>query len=365
MKISGAVRAILFVFALAVVPAVAQDSTSPQNTNAQSNAQTTQTSSSASVRSVANGEKMKIRGVVVRRDADTFVVRDLNGVDTVVRLTDRTSVTERKSNPFRRAKNYATTNILPGLNLEVEGRGDAAGQLVAEKVRFSDDELRVARALEARVTPVESRVGSAESRLTQVEQNAQRLSGQLEELAAISNAARGGAVAAQATADAAVAGVRATNERISALDDYVAQQVLTINFRTGSAVLSPEAKSKLDQLAQQALQTKGYVLEVTGFADATGSRELNRRLSMRRADAVVRYLVENHRIPLRRIITPYGFGEMQPVADNTTRQGRAQNRRVEIKLLVNRGLTQPAPEMNVEVPAPTTRVTGNNRNPGL
>jgi outer membrane protein OmpA-like peptidoglycan-associated protein len=196
-----------------------------------------------------------------------------------------------------------------------------------------------------------------------VEQNAQRLSGQLDELAAVSNAARGGAKAAQETADRAVEGVNATNTRISALDDYDAQTSQSILFKVGSATLLPEAKqqldtiaqqasnavlsadskSKLDQIAQQALQAKGYVLEVSGFASADGSTEANRRLSQRRADAVIRYLVENHNIPLRRIITPYGFGEMQPVADNTTREGREQNRRVEVQVLVNRGLTQGAP----------------------
>jgi outer membrane protein OmpA-like peptidoglycan-associated protein len=120
---------------------------------------------------------------------------------------------------------------------------------------------------------------------------------------------------------------------------------MAVNFRSGSAVLSEDSKTKLDEIATKALNAKGYVLEVTGFADATGSIQRNRVLSQRRADTVIRYLVENHRIPLRRIITPYGFGETNPVAENTTRDGRAQNRRVEIKLLVNKGLLQQAPAM--------------------
>src|SRR4029079_1356724 len=119
-----------------------------------------------------------------------------------------------------------------------------------------------------------------------------------------------------------------------------------VNFKTGSAVLSPESKTTLDDIASKALNAKGYVLEVSGYADARGSIDKNRALSQRRADAVIRYLVESHNIPLRRIVTPYGYGETNPVADNTTKEGREQNRRVEIKLLVNKGLTAPSPTMN-------------------
>jgi outer membrane protein OmpA-like peptidoglycan-associated protein len=309
--------------------AIAQDTTNP-----------------AGSRTVASGQKMKIKGVVTRRDADTFTVRDINGVDTVVRLDDRTSV-KTKGGFLRSGTNYATTNILRGLNLEVEGRGSSSGgELLAEKIRFNESDLRVARAVESRATPLEERASNTEAKLTEVEANAQRLSGQLEELAAVSNAARGGAKAAQATADAAVAGVNATNERISSLDDYEPQTVAAVNFRSGSAVILKDEKTKLDEIATKAMNAKGYVLEVSGFADSRGSINLNRQLSQRRADAVIRYLVENHNIPLRRIITPYGYGELNPVAENDTREGREQNRRVEIKLLVNKGLTSPAPTMN-------------------
>ncbi len=296
-------------------------------------------------RTVASGEKMKIKGVVVKRDADTFTIRDLTGNDTVVRLTDRTSV--KSSGGFLRSgTNYGSTNILRGLNLEVEGRGGSNGELVADRVRFSETDLRTARTVETRANPLEERATAAEGRLSEVEQNAQKLSGELDELAAVSNAARGGAKAAQETADSAVAGVNATNERISALDDYTPMENTAVNFRTGSAVLLPDAKAKLDEIATKALNAKAYVVEVTGHADATGNANFNRQLSQRRADAVIRYLVEQHKIPLRRIITPYGFGATEPIADNKTREGRLQNRRVEVKILVNKGLTQPAPTMS-------------------
>ena len=304
--------------------------------------QPARTTSSTNSRTVASGERMKIKGVVVRRDADTFVVRDANGVDTTVRLSDRASV---KSNGgfLRGGTNYAQTNILRGLNLEIEGRGGSSGELLADKVRFNEADMRVARSVESRAAPLEDRASTTETKLGQVEENAQRLSGQLDELAAVANTAKGGARAAQETADVAVAGVNQTNERISSLDDYVPQTSAAVNFKVNSAVLSPEAKLKLDELATRALNTKGYVIEVSGFTDATGSVEKNKILSQHRADAVISYLVENHQIPLRRVITPYGYGKSNPVADNTTKEGREQNRRVEVKLLVNKGLTQPAP----------------------
>lgn len=319
---------VIALFAFSALAVVAQDTTS----------------AAAGSRAVASGQKMKVKGVVTRRDGDTFTIRDNNGVDTIVRLDNSTSV-KAKGGFLRSGSSYAQTQILRGLNLEVEGRGNGSGELVAEKIRFNESDLRVARAVESRAAPLEERASSTETKLSQVEQNAQRLSGQLDELAAVANTAKGGARAAQETADAAVAGVNATNDRISALDDYQAQAVLSVNFKTGSATLSADSKAKLDEVATKALNAKGYVLEVSGFADATGSVERNRALSQRRADAVIRYLVENHNIPLRRIVQPYGYGESHPVAENSSRTGRAQNRRVEVKLLVNKGLIQQAPTM--------------------
>jgi len=294
------------------------------------------------LRTLTSGQKYKIKGIVVAKDDTSFVVRDATGVDTRVVINSATSI-KTNGGFFGGGKTTPMQAIVRGLNLEVEGRGDANGSLAATKVRFDKDNLAVAQTVDSRVTPTEER-------LTVAEQNAERVSGQIDELMAISNAARGGAKAAQETADAAITAVNATNQRITSLDDYVVQSTATINFRTGSAVLSQEAKSTLDQVAQASMTMKGYVIEVTGFTDSTGSVQKNKVLSQRRAQAVIDYLVETHNIPLRRIGMSYGYGENQAVADNTTSDGRAQNRRVEVKLLVSRGLNQ-----NVEVrPSSTT-----------
>ncbi len=289
----------------------------------------------AQLRTLAAGQKYKIKGVIVSKENDsTYVVRDMVGVDTKIVVAPNASI---KNNSFWGGDKYPVTSLVRGLNLEVEGIGDSTGSLSVNKVRFDKSNLMTAQSIDSRVTP-------AEERLTAAEQNAQRVSGQIDELMAISNAAKGGAKAAQDTADAAVAGVNATNKRISDLDDYVVQSTATVNFKVGSAVLSPEAKASLDEIATASTSLKGYTIEVTGFASSDGNAKMNKVLSERRAQAVKDYLIETHNIPLRRIGTSYGFGELQAVADNSTREGREQNRRVEIKLLVSRGINQ-----NVEV----------------
>lgn len=291
----------------------------------------------AQLRGLTSGQKYKIKGVVVSKDDDsTFIVRDSTGVDTKVMIAPEASI-KTKGGFFGGGDRVAGNQIVRGLSLQVEGRGDVSGGLAATKVRFDEDDLRVAQSIDSRMTP-------AEARLTQAEENAQRVSGQIDELMAISNAARGGAKAAQDTADAAIAGVNATNERISAIDDYVVQSTATVNFKVNSAVLSAESKTALDEVATAAMTMKGYVIEVTGFASAEGGTARNKALSQRRAQAVIDYMVETHNVPLRRIGQSYGFGELQAVAENTTREGREQNRRVEVKLLVSRGVNQ-----NVEV----------------
>ncbi|HXI94384.1 MAG TPA: OmpA family protein, partial [Blastocatellia bacterium] len=212
---------------------------------------------------------------------------------------------------FRSGKDYEVTSLLRGLKVEVEGYGNKDGQLVAEKVRFGSSDLETARVVDSRVAPVE-------------EAN-KRLSGQVEEAGEMSKLARNEAGKA--------------HERISALDDYLVQDSANVYFKVNSADISAEDKRALDELAQKAMTTKGYVIEIAGFADSTGNTARNRVLSQQRADAVVRYLQENHDIPLRRMITPFGYGEMRPVADNTTAEGRRQNRRVEVKILVSKGIT--------------------------
>ena len=298
----GCVLAIL----MSVAPAVLGQTTT-------TNTQPTQ-AQSLTLRSVPAGSKMKFRGVVISRDADVFTIRDRTRQDYQVLITDNTSI-KTHGGFLRSGKKYPVTDILRGLIVEVEGRGDAQGQLVADKIRFNESDMRAAITSDTRVGPVEA--------------NMERVAGQMDELYA---------VAAEARAE-----VKAVNERVSALDDYDVQENVAVTFRVNSAVLSPEAKQRLDELAAKTTSARAFMIEVAGHTDSTGSDAKNFRLSRARADAVVQYLAVQHKIPLRRFVTPMGYGKTESVADNTTREGREQNRRVEVKMIINRGLSQTTP----------------------
>jgi outer membrane protein OmpA-like peptidoglycan-associated protein len=311
------------------------------------NSAAAQASTQTAARSATSGEKVTLEGVILSREGESFVLQTAQGTNITVRLTSATQIKEKKSNIFRKANAYTTSQLLRGLNVEVKGRNEGANQVVADQIRAKDADIRVARNVESRVEPVEKELAATEVRLSQSEKNAQQLSGQIAEVSTLTNAARSAAKAAQETADSAgtaaknaganaTAGIEKTNARINGLDDYEARTKASVLFKVGSVVLSKEAQADLDKIAQEAKNEKAYYIEITGFASSDGSEDANRRLSQKRAEAVIQYLVENHDIPLRRLLTPMGVGEKRPAADNSTREGRVQNRRVEVTILVNK-----------------------------
>lgn len=301
---------------------------------------------------VPAGQTMTIEGVILNHQADNLTVRVSGNSVYTIMLTDSTQLKEKKSNPFRGAKKYSSESLVAGLQIEVKGAGNSSGALAAKEIRFKNADFITAQTMDTRVVPVEKGLSATQKRLGETEQNAQRLSGQVQELSEVSNAARNGAKTAQETADHALtsastaqasadkakAGVRAANERISLLDDFDVKEAAIVYFNVGSARLSPENQSSLAKLAEQATTEKGYVIEVAGFTSSDGATDMNRRLSQKRADAVIQYLAENFQIPVRRFVVPMGYGESHAAADNKTLAGRKENRRVEVRMLISKGL---------------------------
>jgi len=120
---------------------------------------------------------------------------------------------------------------------------------------------------------------------------------------------------------------------VDGLNKYQMAKSATVLFGVNQSTLTADAKQQLDDLAKQAGAIDRYVIEIQGFTDKTGPASYNDILSQRRAEAVARYLTIQYKIPVRSI-TMLGEGYAQPVANDTTREGRKQNRRVEVKLWV-------------------------------
>jgi len=298
-----------------------------------------QNASNAHPVQVPQGEKRKVQGVVSFRSGDSFKVREPGGAETTVLLTSDTDVTSH-SRGIKGKKDYPVTYIMRGLRLQAQGKGDAEGNLVAEWVRFDEQDLRAAQALEQTNELAEENL----ARIKETEENARRMMGQIEENTALANDARARADRAQAQADAAYKAAALANNRINGLDDYEQLRSIPVLFKVNSSVLNAAAKQTIDEAAAWANAEKakgnanGWLVVVVGFADKTGNTARNRALSERRAKAVIQYLVGVHNLDLRRLVQPFGYGDSKPVADNKTAAGRAKNRRVEIRILQNKGI---------------------------
>lgn len=248
------------------------------------------------------GQKVKFSGVLIDRHGDEMRVRDNNTMH-IVRLTNGTKIETPsgflKLDRIRRD----TSALMRGLRLKVEGRGAADGAVVAEEIKFSATSFRTAEQISGGEVVLRDSIERAKERARD--------------------------------------SLERVNKRITNIDVYDEKASTTVNFNTASAVLSDQAKRSLDDLVRQSANWKGYMFEVTGYADTTGTEAYNRDLSERRAESVVAYLTEVHRVPLRRILNPTGHGTAQAIASNMTPTGRAMNRRALVRVLVNRGITNP------------------------
>jgi outer membrane protein OmpA-like peptidoglycan-associated protein len=309
-----------------------------------------QGSGNAHVVPVPQGQKQKVQGVVSIRSGDSFKVRAPNGAETVVLLTSDTDVTSHRRG-LRGKKDYPVTYIMRGLRLQAQGVGDAEGNLVADWVRFDEQDLRSAQALEQTAELAqenEARLAAAEQAARESAEEARRMAAQIEENTALANDARARADAAQAQADAAFKAAALANNRINGLDDYEPIRLIPVLFKVNSSAINAKAKQAMDDAAAWAKAEKakgnanGWLVQVVGFADTTGNTARNRALSERRAKAVIQYLVLKHNLDLRRLVQPFGYGENKPVASNKTAAGRAKNRRVEIRILQNKGIAMKA-----------------------
>lgn len=326
---SKGVKTALFAFLLAAMLGL------PQSVGAQDRLQSVTrprtVSKATSLRTIPTGQKLTITGNVTRVENGLINVCDMSGAETVILMTNSPKITTHRRGIFRGAETRDTSDLLIGLRVQVKGRGNEVGQLVPEWIKFHDSDYRAVTEVDTRAIPIE------------MEQ--ERLAGELDETTAVATTARKEARVAQQTADlarteaaAAQTAALAAHSKLAAIDDFEATDNLTVNFKVGSFRLTPDAKAKLDEFAMKTVGARGYLLEISAFADSNGGEQFNHTLTQKRAEAVMDYLVGVCGVPVRRVIIPYSGGELNPVADNGTREGRALNRRAEVKLLVSKVL---------------------------
>lgn len=275
----------------------------------------------------AQGDKTKVKGLITARTGDTIILKTTDGSSITVTLDDDTKVQQPKGLGVRK-KQMSAAVLIPGLKVSVDGTSQDATHVLAKSITFDKDDLQTAEMIQAGLDPTKQNVAANQQNIAEnkqnVETNKQNIAVNQQNVAA--NKASIDANAAE------------TSKRFSELSDYDTKDQLNVKFASGSITISPADQEALKKLAHSAVNLTGYIIQVKGFADSSGNVAMNQKLSMERAQNVIAFLLQNCNVPVRHIIAPGAMGEAAPVASNETAQGRAENRRVEVKVLLNKGV---------------------------
>ena len=237
----------------------------------------------------------EVKGMIIYRTGNTLTVKCAQGNVTVV-LTENTKTKDNKGLLGAREEQMSDVVLIPGLKVDIDGTSDDRGRFVANTITVDGDDLETSEMIQAGVHPT----------------------------------------AKQATQN--VEDIEALTMRFDALTDYEIKGEVTVNFDVGSTEISAQDQEELKKLAQTATALQGYIIEVTGYADSSGNAAMNTTLSENRAKAVITFLMQQGNVPVRHIVAPGAMGEYGPAAPNETKAGRAENRRVVVKVLVNKGI---------------------------
>jgi outer membrane protein OmpA-like peptidoglycan-associated protein len=296
---------------------------------------------STPAKQIPAGKKAKVIGQIVSRNGDAVNVKEKKtGQMVVVNLTDNTKVEREKGALRMRRSDMDVTAMVPGLTISAEGVGNAKGQLDASKISFDPDAFAIEVAQQQEISANKAAAAQAQSTANSGVQQAQTAQASADVAQGTADVAGQAAVGAGALALADANAVQMVNKRVSDLGDYNTVAEAGIYFPTGVTDLDAAAKADLDKVAQIAMTTENYMIEVAGYASSTGTKAENQKLSDARATAVVLYLRNDKSVPMRRILAPAGYGATHPAASNTDSEGRAMNQRVDVKVLVNKGLSQ-------------------------
>jgi OOP family OmpA-OmpF porin len=234
----------------------------------------------------------EVEGIISARSDGRMQVTTADGNNTIIALNDATRVKAKGGFLGLNSNKLAADSLLNGLPVTVETL-QWSGGLLASQVELKNKDLRTASMIHTGTN--------------------QRFAEQ-------------------------TAATDALRSRVGDIDQYNVKATTNVNFDTGKAVLSSQAQADLCAAATQAEGLDNALLLVVGYTDSTGSQELNQALSEKRASRVVNHLQQACGWKPYRMLTPTGMAEADPAADNTTAEGKAQNRRVAVNILVSKGL---------------------------
>ena len=247
----------------------------------------------------AAADPVTVKGMISAREGHRLEITTPDGSKTELNLTDATKVTIVSGALKLGRDDGSVSELITGLPItaEVQPNGSAYD---AVKITYKAGDMKTARQVEA---------GTAQAK-AHVRAKAAELQAQNDEL----------------------------RKRMSEANQYNEKAQATVLFNVGSTAISPQARSELQQIASKARGIKGYLVSVIGYADPTGNAEANQKLSERRAAAVIAYLQKSCGLQPQRVLAGDAMGDAHLIGDVTTDEGRAQNRRVVVKVLTNKGL---------------------------
>ena len=285
----------------------------------------------------ANGDKAEAKGMITSRTGETLIVKSGEGTITVV-LTDSTRTKDDKGLFGLEKQEMSNVVLIPGLKVDIDGTSDDQGRVVARTITVDGDDLETAEMIQSGLHPTAEQVAAnvqvLEAHSGQLESHKVQMAAQKENIETNQqNIAANKQQIAENIKD-----IEENTKRFTALSEYDVKGEATVKFNVGSSTISAKDKEELKKLTETSTGLTGYIIEVTGYADSTGSAAMNTKLSEDRAKAVITYLVQQGNVPIRHIVAPGAMGEYGANATNETKAGRAENRRVEVKVLVNKGI---------------------------
>jgi len=292
----------------------------------------------------AAGDKANVKGMIIARNGEMLLVETATEKITVV-LTDATTTKDDRGLFGLEKQTMSSVVLIPGLKVDVNGISDDQRRVVAKTITVDGDDLETAEMVQAGLHPTAEQV---KANMRVIETNQQNIAGNKAQVAAnrenIESNQKNIEANQQNIADNQrqvefnTKDIEDHTNRFIALGEYDVKGEATVKFDAGSSRISVADQEELKKLAQTSAGLAGYIIEVMGYADSTGNAAMNTKLSEDRAKAVITYLIQQGNIPVRRIVAPGAMGEYGSVAPNETSSGRAQNRRVEVKILVNKGI---------------------------